>query len=99
MADNGFTNLGEQCYIEGIVAERDDFMALARHYEASAKLPSRACEQDFQPPASFTDGIRSIWSLSVRAAASLGERRGDAVGHAIPIDGSFQMMRNSSSGS
>ena|ERR1700722_11413988 len=99
MSGKGLTNLGEHRNIERSVAQRDDFMALARGYKASAELPTRACEQDFQLRTSLTEGIRLICSLSVRAAASLGESRGDAVGHAIPIEGSFQMMRNSSSGS
>lgn len=77
MGGKGLANLSEQRNIEGIMAQRDDFMVLARGHKALAELAARACKQDFQPPAPLTDGIRLICSLSVRAAASFGERSGD----------------------
>src|SRR5271154_1205258 len=60
MSGNGLTNLAELRNIERSVAHRDDFVTLARVYEASAELPTRACEQDFQRLTSLTEGIRLI---------------------------------------
>jgi hypothetical protein len=44
MSGKSLTNLSEHRNIERIVAQRDDFMTLARGYKASAELPTRACE-------------------------------------------------------
>ena len=58
------------------MAQRDDFMVPARDHQALAELPTRACEQDFQPSASLTDGIRLICSLSVTGGSVFrGEER------------------------